>query len=95
MGESFIKPWLDSYGFAFHLTFIYNICPFIYVWQQENYTMMSQNPAAVCALCSWKSRCGVKRLLMPQLSWAVGEGGYRRAVIPQVCGHYWAGPPYP
>lgn len=31
MGESFIKPWLDSYGFAFHLTFIYNICPFIYV----------------------------------------------------------------
>lgn len=89
----FIKPWLDS--FTFQLTFIYNICPFIYVWQQENYTKTSQNPAAMCALWSWKVCHGVERLLMPQLICALGEGGYHRAVIPQIDSDYWVQPPCP
>lgn len=29
--KAFIKHWLDSYSFVLQLTFIYNICLFIYV----------------------------------------------------------------
>lgn len=36
--------------------------------------------------------CGVEGLLMAQLSWTLGEGGYHRADITQMGGHYRVGP---
>lgn len=48
----------------------------------KNITQWQVKPLEPCVLC------GAESLLMAQLSWALGEGGYHRALITQMCGHY-------
>lgn len=48
----------------------------------KNITQWQVEPLEPCVLC------GVESLLKAQQSWALGERGYHRAVIAQMCGHY-------